>query len=653
MNNAYMRASFVRMLSAAALVLAAGSLAAYGAPHDELMPEPRSVELREGRVAASAKVNTVHGTVLGAPAAVADEAYVLDVAPGGVTITAAGRAGEMNAKKTLGQLMKLGGGSVQSCRIVDWPVLKWRGFMLDTGRNYLDIASLKDLIDMMAAYKLNLFHWHITEYYGWRLASKKYPQIAERGFYDPLGNRHRGKCYSQEEFCEIVDYAYARGVTVMPEFDVPGHAEAFRCAFGFKSMKDPGVKETLCDLIDELCSLAPAEKMPFIHLGGDEVWDEKEKIEEASMTAWAATVAKNGRTLVTWDPGQKFQPSGPRIAMLWGRSQGEDSPWFDARGWYIEDYDPFEVLNAAAFLQPFRGNMEHPQQMGAIFCGWHDGAVGYPYSKTFREQPVFPACVMFGDLYWHGRLYNVQYSRRRLPFAGDPLLETARDIERRTIAQRDKVLKDLRHPFHFVRQTQMRWRMTELDGTVIAKDIAQGSVFPYYGPQTSSNLYHSPTGTVIVETWIKSPDTQDIGAWIGFTAYDRDHGRSRSGGTPDIGQWNRFGAKIEVNGIAIPPPVWHQPSLSPQSRLAAVSHVHEIDETPYTNDEWYMREPMKVRLNKGWNHVKMTLPMPRKVDTWRTQRWVGTFMPVAGTTDHPREVEGLEYSSEPQSASGR
>ena len=365
------------------------------------------------------------------------------------------------------------------------------------------------------------------------------------------------------------------------------------------------------------------------------------------MTAWAATVAKNGRTLVTWDPGQKFQPSGPRIAMLWGRSQGEDSPWFDARGWYIEDYDPFEVLNAAAFLQPFRGNMEHPQQMGAIFCGWHDSAVGYPYSKTFREQPVFPACVMLGDLYWHGRMYNVQYSRRRLPFAGDPLLETARDIERRTIAQRDKVLKGLRHPFHFVRQTQMRWRMTELDGTVIAKDIAQGSVFPYTGPQSKSNLYHSPTGTVIVETWIKSPDTRDIGAWIGFTAYDRDHGRSRSGGTPDIGQWNRFGAKIEVNGLAIPPPVWHQPSLSPQSRLAAVSHVHEIDEMPYTNDEWYMREPMKVRLNKGWNHVKMTLPMARKVDTWRTQRWVGTFMPVAGTTDHPREIDDLEYSSDP------
>ena len=622
---------------------------AVGAPLDELVPEPRRVEPREGALEAQAAANVkrVTAAVPGAPQAVADEAYILEVSPQGVTVTAAARPGEMNARKTLAQLLKLGDGKAPCCRIVDWPLLKWRGFMLDTGRNYLDLPSLKDLLDVMAAYKLNLFHWHITEYYGWRLASRKYPQIAEKGFYDPLGNRHRGKCYSQAEFREIVDYAFARGVTVMPEFDVPGHAEAFRRAFGFASMKDPGVKETLCDLIDELCSLAPAEKMPFIHLGGDEVWDEKEKIDEASMTAWAQTVAKNGRTLVTWDPGQKFQPSGPRVAMLWGHNQDETAPWFDARGWYIEDYDPFEVLNAAAYLTPFRGQA-HPLQKGAIFCGWHDSAVGYPYAKTFREQPVFPACVCLGDLYWHGRTYEATYKRRRLPFAGDPLLDVARDIERRVIAQRDKVLTDLRHPFPFVRQTQMRWRMTDADGKLIAKDIAQGSVFPYNGPSAPGNLYHSPTGMVTVETWIKSPDMRTVGAWIGFTAYDRDHGRSRSGGTPDIGQWNRFGARLEVNGLEIPPPVWHQASLKPQNRLAAVSHVHEIDETPYTNDEWYMRDPMPIRLNKGWNHVKMTLPMSKKVDTWRTQRWVGTFMPIAGTSDHPREIEDLEYSADPQ-----
>ncbi len=638
----------LKTLTGACVLVSAAAFA--GCPLSELVPEPREVSACAGEVDATAAANLkiVRGEVPGAPAAVADEAYVLEVGPEGTLVTATARAGEMNAQKTLAQLVKLGGGRVPCCRIVDWPLLKWRGFMLDTGRNYLDVPSLKDLIDVMAAYKLNLFHWHITEYYGWRLASKKYPQVEKNGYYDPLGNRHHGKCYSQSEFREIVDYAFARGVTVMPEFDVPGHAEAFRNAFGFKSMKDKGVRETLCDLIGELCGLAPAEKMPFIHLGGDEVWDEKEKIEEESMTAWAKTVSDNGRTVVTWDPGQKFQPSGPRIAMLWGKTQGAATPWFDARGWYIEDYDPFEVLNAAAYLTPFRGVTGHPQQLGAIFCGWHDSAVGLPYSKTFREQPVFPACVMLGDLYWHGRAYDRRYSRRRLPLAGDPLLEIARDIERRTIAQRDKVLTDLRHPFHFVRQTQMRWRVTDAAGKLVAKDIAQGSVFVYAGPESPQNLYHSPTGTVFAETWIKSPDDRTVGAWIGFTAYDRDHGRSRSQGTPDQGQWNKFGATIAVNGEKIAPPVWRQPSLTPGKRLPEVNHVHEIDETPYTNDEWYMREPTPVKLKKGWNHVKMTLPMTRKVDTWKTHRWVGTFMPIAGTTDHPREINDLEYSADPK-----
>ena len=617
---------------------------------DELMPAPRIVEKRPGTMGVDgiSNVKFVGGTVPGAPAAVAAEAYVLEVSPKGATVTAPGRLGAIHAKTTLAQLAKLGGGAVPCCRITDWPALRWRGFMLDTGRNYLGVASLKDLIDTMSAYKLNLFHWHMTEYYAWRLASRKYPQIAKRGFYDPHDSRHRGKCYSQEEFREIVDYAYARGVTVMPEFDVPGHAEAFRRAFGFKTMKDEGVKDTVCDLIDELCSLAPADKMPFVHLGGDEVWGEKEKIDESSMTAWAKTVARNGRTLVTWNPGQKFQPSGPRIAMLWGGAGSVSQPSFDARGWYIEDYDPFELLNAAAYLAPFGGAGGDANRLGAVFCGWHDSAVGLPYDKTFREQPVFPACVLLGDLYWRGRAYEGKYARRVLPFAGNPLLNVAIDLERRTVAQRDKVLSGLRHPFHFVRQTQMRWRMTDSSGKLVAKDIAQGSVFPYYGPNADCNLYHSPTGTVIVETWIKSPDARTVGAWIGFTAYDRNHGRMRSQGTPKAGCWNKFGATIEVNGKHIPPPAWEQPSLSPGERLDAIADVLKIDEIPYTNDEWYMREPTPVRLEKGWNHVKMTLPMTRPVNTWQTHRWVGTFMPVAGTTDHPREVDDLEYSSDPR-----
>jgi hypothetical protein len=72
-----------------------------------------------------------------------------------------------------------------------------------------------------------------------------------------------------------------------------------------------------------------------------------------------------------------------------------------------------------------------------------------------------------------------------------------------------------------------------------------------------------------------------------------------------------------------------------------------LDEVPYRNEEYYMREPARIRLKAGWNHVRLDMPMPHEVNwIWRRQ-WVGTFIPMMGATDHPREVEGLEYSSEP------
>jgi len=634
---------------AAALFAAAVSAAVLAGPLEDLVPEPRKVTALEGTASAKAlgNVTFVRDTVAGAPDAVAEEAYVLEVTAEGVKMTASSQIGEMNAKKTLEQLVKLGQGTVPCCRIVDWPALRWRGCMLDTARNFLDVPSLKDLIDVMAAYKLNLFHWHFTENYAWRLQSKRFPEVEKKGYHDPMGSRHHGVFYTQADFKEVVDYAWKKGVTVMPEFDIPGHSAAFRKAFGFKSMRDRGVTDKLVALVRELCALAPKQKMPFVHLGGDEVWDPEERFNPGDMTTVAKAISDCGRTVVTWDPGERFDAKGPRVAMLWGGTQPADCPWFDARGWYIEDYDPFEVLGAASYLAPFKGE-KRPQQLGALFCGWHDAAAGLPYTRLFTNQPVFPCCVAFGDLYWHGREYAPSFGRARLPLANDPMLSVAADLERRIIAQRDRVLTDLKQPFHFVRQTQMRWRLTDEDGTLIAKDIAQGSVFPQYGPDRLQNFTKKRTGTVHLETWIRSPDDRTVGVWIGMASPDRDQGRSRTGGTPEQGQWNRFGATVAVNGELIPPPVWEQPGLKPGGDVPEVKYQHEIDEIPFSNDEWYMREPTRVKLRKGWNHVKLTLPMTRPVDTWMTHRWVGTFMPVAGTTDHPREIEDLEYSSDPQ-----
>ena len=286
---------------------------------DDLMPAPKRVVAADSDSvpgSAIAKVTVKRDAVPGAPAATADEAYVLDISRDGVTITAPSPRGERWARITLDQIVCLSQGRpVPSCRILDWPRLKWRGFMLDTVRNYLPPQGVKGVIDVMSRYKLNLFHWHLTENYAWRLESKRFPQLqSERAFL----HRHKGRFYTQEEFRDIVDYASARGVCVMPEFDFPGHALAFRRAFGFKTMSDPGVAETAAALFEELCTLAPKEKMPFIHMGTDEVF--KRDVEGApreTLERMAKAIADGGRTMVSWVPGETCVSPGPRINMLW------------------------------------------------------------------------------------------------------------------------------------------------------------------------------------------------------------------------------------------------------------------------------------------------------------------------------------------------
>ena len=626
---------------------------------DELMPRPVKVETAATGetpvvpAAALANVTVVRETVPGAPAATADEAYILEIGSNGAKITAQSPFGECWARVTLDQIVRLSGGGegghagrvpLPCCRIVDWPRLKWRGFMLDSVRNYLPPQGVKDVIDMMSRYKLNLFHWHLTENYAWRLESKRFPELqSERAFL----HRHKGKFYTQEEFREIVDYAYARGVRVMPEFDFPGHALAFRRAFGFKTMSDPGVAEKAAALFEELCALAPREKMPFIHMGTDEVFRrDVEGAPRETLERMAKAIADGGRTMVSWVPGETYNSPGPRINMLWtDKVSPEKNPgaYFDAIGMYIEDFDPFELLSVAVYHKAARWHDAGDLNQGAIFCAWHDGFVGLPYENLLRNQPVFPSCVLFGNAYWRGRDSDLPQFRKRLPRGGDPLLAEAADVERRVVAQRDRALRDLKHPFHFLRQTDMRWRLTQADGTLIATDIAQATISPGREGCGASN------GTVVAETWIKSPKEQTVGAWIGFTNISRDHGLVYSAPLPDVGEWNRFGASVELNGEKIAPPKWKRPGLKKGNPIADWTPawtLWEADEEPFTDQEYVMREPTPIHLRKGWNHVKLTLPNPSAKEKTR-HRWVGTFIPVAGTTDHPHEVPDLEYAANP------
>lgn len=154
--------------------------------------------------------------------------------------------------------------------------------MLDTSRYFIEVDKIKEILDWMAFYKLNRFHWHLTDAPGWRLEIKKYPKLSLIG---GIGNEHnpnaQAKFYSQQEIREIIDYATTRNITVVPEIDMPGHATAANRAYpefsggGSEEYPEftfnPGLPQTysyLTDILRETNALFPSA---MVHLGGDEV----------------------------------------------------------------------------------------------------------------------------------------------------------------------------------------------------------------------------------------------------------------------------------------------------------------------------------------------------------------------------------------------
>ena len=238
------------------------------------------------------------------------EAYRLSVTPKRINIAAATPAGFFYALQTLKQLMPrnvmagVRDESVKEWRvpcvfIVDEPRFSWRGFMLDEGRHFYGKEEVKKIIDVMAAYKMNRFHWHLTEDQGWRIEIKKYPKLTEVGAWrdskvcawgdvKPDGIRYGGY-YTHKDIKEVVEYAKERFVEIVPEVDIPGHSQAAVASYPEFLACDPenkhdvwlwqGVSNDVInvanplavqfakDVIDELTELFP---FGYIHLGGDE-----------------------------------------------------------------------------------------------------------------------------------------------------------------------------------------------------------------------------------------------------------------------------------------------------------------------------------------------------------------------------------------------
>lgn len=226
------------------------------------------------------------------------EAYRLSVSKNRkIRLSAASRNGLLHALQSLRQIISRqeNGIMLPVCRIMDEPAFRWRAFMLDESRHFQGMETVKKLLDEMSYLKMNTFHWHLVDDPGWRIEIKKYPELTAVGSKRDFSHRdltpeqweerfpERKMYYSQDEVREIVRYAGERGIQVVPEIEVPGHASASIAAYpwlGASSQRqgsgvwgdlydvtDPKVETFVRDVLDEVITLFPSK---IIHIGGDE-----------------------------------------------------------------------------------------------------------------------------------------------------------------------------------------------------------------------------------------------------------------------------------------------------------------------------------------------------------------------------------------------
>ena len=247
-----------------------------------------------------------------------DEAYRLTSGADGVRLEARTVDGLHRAAATLGQLVTVDGGAVTvtAAEVEDAPRFGWRGLCVDVARHFLPVADVEVIVDLVAAYKLNVLHVHLTDDQGWRIDLPSWPELAERSSGSAVDGGPGG-CYTAEDWASLVAYAAARGVAVVPEIDVPGHTNAALHALpeltpsgeapavytgigvGFSGLRPelPATGPFLRDVFGDLAAMTPGA---YLHIGGDEALEMRAEDYVALVGTAVAAVDAAGRSVVAW-----------------------------------------------------------------------------------------------------------------------------------------------------------------------------------------------------------------------------------------------------------------------------------------------------------------------------------------------------------------
>lgn len=576
------------------------------------------------------------------------EAYRLSVSNKRIKIEAVTEQGVYWAMQILRQLERKKGkrSSVAGCEIVDWPAFRIRGFMQDVGRSYISMEELKREIEILSRFKINVFHWHLTENQAWRLESKIFPMLN-----DSVNTiRMPGKYYTLEEARDLVDFCKKHQVLLIPEIDMPGHSAAFVRAFRHDMQSPEGMK-ILKLLLDEVCETFD---VPYLHIGTDEV----EFTNPHFVPEIVAYVRSKGKKVISWNPGWHYKPGEIDMTHLWsyrGKAQ-PGIPAIDSKFHYLNHFDVFGDI-VALYNSRIYDQAEGSEDIaGTILALWHDRLIDNEWNLVI-ENGLYPNMLAIAERAWRGG--GTEYFDGLgtiLPPEDTEAFKEFADFEKRMLWHKEHTFKG--YPFAYVKQTNVKWNITDAfpnggdmdkvfppeqelkdiyhyNGNTygVRQAIGAGIYLRHVWGDMVPAFYADPkeNHTAYAYTWVYSPKDQEVGLWAEFQNYSR----SEMDLAPLPDKWDYKGSRIWINDREILPPVW------------TATHKVKSYEVPLGNENCVGRVPLAVHLNKGWNKVFLKLPIGKfKMAETRLVKWM--FTAVFVTPDGERAVEGLIYSPDKQ-----
>lgn len=497
------------------------------------------------------------------------EAYRLSVSNKRIKIEAVTEQGVYWAMQTLRQLERKKGkrSSVAGCEIVDWPAFRIRGFMQDVGRSYISMEELKREIEILSRFKINVFHWHLTENQAWRLESKIFPMLN-----DSVNTiRMPGKYYTLEEARDLVDFCKKHQVLLIPEIDMPGHSAAFVRAFRHDMQSPEGMK-ILKLLLDEVCETFD---VPYLHIGTDEV----EFTNPHFVPEIVAYVRSKGKKVISWNPGWHYKPGEIDMTHLWsyrGKAQ-PGIPAIDSKFHYLNHFDVFGDI-VALYNSRIYDQAEGSEDIaGTILALWHDRLIDNEWNLVI-ENGLYPNMLAIAERAWRGG--GTEYFDGLgtiLPPEDTEAFKEFADFEKRMLWHKEHTFKG--YPFAYVKQTNVKWNITdafpnggdmdkvfppeqELKDTYhyngntygVRQAIGAGIYLRHVWGDMVPAFYADPkeNHTAYAYTWVYSPKDQEVGLWAEFQNYSR----SEMDLAPLPDKWDYKGSRIWINDREILPPVW-------------------------------------------------------------------------------------------------